>query len=168
MSAQTPLAPADVLHEIRFCSRTSASRWEVAIHTTICAEPALLFHAITLPEYREAWICPPEQEAAYSVLATLDHPHYGLYLSQSGARDLSISGAYAVANPQEMVFTWKKDAPAAGPETVVQIRLRNQAGRCNLRLSHRGFTSKAEGLWHQRFWSISLGKLARLVERSPL
>lgn len=168
MSAQPQLAASELPHEIRFYSQTSASRWDIAIHTVIRAEPSRLFHALTLPEYREAWICPPEKDQEYSVLASQDHPHYHIQVSRRVAGDLSISGSYLKSHPSEIVFTWRRDQPAQPAETLVQIRLQNSGGRSGLRLYHRGFSSKSEGLWHQKLWSLSLGKLARLIERHPI
>lgn len=164
MSAQPQLAAPQLPQEISFYSQSGASRWDIAIHTVFYAEPPRVFHALTLPEYREAWISPPEKDGNWRVAVSHDHPRYRIDL-QSAAGDMCISGAYLIAQPHEVVFTWRKGDFTEASETLVQIRLQNSAGRSNVRLCHRGFTSKTEGLWHQRFWSVSLGKLARLLER---
>jgi uncharacterized protein YndB with AHSA1/START domain len=75
-----------------------------------------------------------------------------------------ISGSYLMLKPNELIFSWRKDESAREADTVVEIRLQNNGGKSGLRLEHKGFTSKAEGLWHQKLWSLSLGKLARLLE----
>ncbi len=164
MSAQPQSLVKEAPHEISFHSQTGASRWDIAIHTAIRAEGSRLFHALTLPEYREAWICPPEKDEAYSVMASQQDLRYSIHVDRREAGAVFISGSYLMLKPNELAFTWRKDEAARGPDTVVEIRLQYNAGRCGLRLYHKGFTSKAEGLWHQKMWSLSLGKLARLVE----
>jgi len=164
MSAQPQSLAKDAPHEIRFHSQTGRSRWDIAIHTVIRAEPSRLFHALTLPEYREAWFCPPEKGEAYSVTASQQDLRYSIHVDRREAGAMFISGSYLLLKPSELAFTWRKDEAARGPDTMVEIRLHNNAGRSGLRLYHKGFTSKAEGLWHQSMWSMSLGRLARLLE----
>lgn len=148
------------------CEQPSTSSREIAVRISLHAEPLRVFHALTVPEYRETWVSLPDGKEGYSVAASESEASYRIELSRGGVPEVRISGIYYLRQPDAMVFSWRACSTTITRETTVHIHLKKNAGRCMLDLRHRGFTSVPDRLWHRRFWILSLERLAWLLEHS--
>lgn len=117
-----------------------------------------------MPEYREAWICPPDMDDTCRVVARQANATYRIDIYRAGALDLRITGSQRKWQPEEMEFTWRKRCESCSIRTTVYICLLDRFGCSTIDLVHSGFTSAAESLWHRKLWSKSLEKLTWLLE----
>lgn len=165
MTIEAPVL-ADRMHSTgELCNQTELSRWDICLHTAIHADIRRVFNAVTMPEYREAWICPPDANDKCHVVALQTRVCYRIDIYRADALDTRITGSQRKWQPEEMEFTWRKRCESLSIQTMVHIHLHDKSGGTALDLVHSGFTSAAESLWHQRLWSKSLEKLTWLLEQ---
>jgi uncharacterized protein YndB with AHSA1/START domain len=166
MPIQAQSAASEAVRENRLCAQTDCEAWDIALRVTVDAEPLRVFHALTVSEYREAWMCAPQTDGGLSVMASQDQDTYCVDFIRAGLPCLAISGSYDRCCPSEILFSWCKRSGSPTPKTMVCIRLHgSNRGATVLNLRHSGFTSASESLWHQRFWISSLRRLVWLLER---
>lgn len=144
-----------------------ADRWDIYEQRTIRADVRRVFHAVSMPEYREAWVCSPNADNRTCVVASQGDATYQIELYRAERLEASIAGLIRKWELQEMVFTWQRKPGTGSAETIVCIRLRDIAEGSCLDLAHSGFTSAADMGWHKQFWDASLEKLAWLLEGIP-
>jgi uncharacterized protein YndB with AHSA1/START domain len=138
--------------------------WEIAIHAMLNAEALRVFHALTMAEYREAWMRCPEGDETWNAVAYKIKPGYRIDFCRNGLTRISVTGSYHLYFTDEIVFSWCKRVGLEISRTIVHIRLKKNAGRTGLYSRHCGFASEAQRTWHQNFWTLSLEKLAWLLE----
>ena len=133
---------------------------------SIRADTRRLFHALTVPEYLETWLCLPGHHLGCSTAATRIKDDYLLehYCGTSAA--LSITGSYLVCRRRNVSFSWNVNGDLLVPETRVDIRLRGDFENSRLLLMHSGFASSADYAWHKALWTASMGRLMRLYDAS--
>lgn len=165
MTIQAQRAIGEAAQQHRPCSQTDCEAWDIALRVSVDAEPLCVFYALTVSEYREAWMCVPQINEDLSVTASQDHDSYCIDFVRAGLPCVTISGSYDRCCPSEILFSWCKRAGSPIVNTMVCIRLRSRGGTTVLDLHHFGFTTASESLWHQRFWTSSLRRLAWLLER---
>jgi uncharacterized protein YndB with AHSA1/START domain len=138
---------------------------DIVLQVVIMADVRRVFHALSILEYREAWLCAPDGRGRCCVTGQTDDS-YRIDFYRAGFLDVSISGSQQACRGDEIVFSWRKsDAPDTSASRV-RIYLQGDSARSVLNLRHSGITSVAEHLWHQRMWGRSLEKLGWLLERS--
>jgi uncharacterized protein YndB with AHSA1/START domain len=145
--------------------QSSRARWDIAMHLGIHAEAPRLFHALTMPEYREVWMVPPDGRV-YRVAARQHGGDYSVEFRASSSLTISVQGSWIVCRPDELAFTWSVEGRATCFMTTVTIRLQAGTGASMLHLYHSGFGTAADSLWHGKLWTASLEKLTGLVEQS--
>lgn len=146
--------------------RPEAVERRIQFEATVSADKRRLFDAITLPEYRESWLCFPDQHPGGYVAASWADNVYRLDYLVQGGTGFSIAGAYRACRRSKMVFTWRKSI-ATGlhlslPETLVTIRLQGAFSNTTVSVDHAGVFSPAEYRWHSDMWRLSLEKLRSL------
>lgn len=143
-------------HELT--SDVLAARLEISIH----ADTRRLFHALTDPEYLEAWLSLPGCRPGCSILAGRFDQDYLIEHFCDGRQSLLISGRYLVLRRRHISFSWRVDGDLCVPDTSVEIRLRGDFERTTLTLLHRGFSTRHDSAWHRALWNASMGRLAGL------
>lgn len=133
-------------------------RSEASIHADI----RRLFHALTDPEYLEAWLCVPGHRPGCSIGATRYDRDYRIEHSCEGRQSVVISGRYLVLRRRHVMFSWKVSGDVCVPGSEVEIRLRGDFERTTLSLRHSGFASRHDSKWHQALWNVSIGRLVSL------
>jgi uncharacterized protein YndB with AHSA1/START domain len=131
---------------------------EVSIQTDV----RRLFHALTVPEYMEAWLSLPGERPGCSTVAARTNDDYAIDHFCEGRLSISISGTYRVCRRRNVLFSWRVDGDLCVPQTEVEIRLRGDFDRTSLMLQHGGFASRHDHAWHSALWTASMGKLASL------
>ena len=121
-----------------------------------------LFHALTVPEYLEAWLSFPDDHSGCSTIASRNNEDFLVEHSCEGKSAFSITGTYSVCRRHILVFSWQIDGDLSMPRTEVEIRLRGDFENTRLVLLQSGFASPAECAWHMALWSASLGRLIAL------
>lgn len=138
------------------------SKWTIAMALSINTNVRRIFQALTVPEYQEAWFSMPGHGPDCHLSASRTTECFRIDRHRGDRIDLSIVGSYRTCRRGKLCFTWQKHAASNFPESLVQIRLYGDFGRSTLRLHHDGLVSRAEYLWHQEMWEMSLAKLAAL------
>lgn len=138
------------------------------LEVSIRADARRLFHALTDPEYLEAWICLPGHGPECSTAAVRNDRNYAIEHFCNANGSVSISGSYRVCRRRNVTFTWRVDGEICVPETQVDIRLHGDFERTTLSLRHSGFVSSFDLGWHRALWELSMNRLASLYGfRSP-
>ena len=128
---------------------------------SIRADTRRLFHALTVPEYLETWLCLPGHLGC-ATTATLINDDYMLEHSCGDRPSLAITGTYLMCRRRNVLFSWRVDGEVFIPETQVEIRLQGNFENTIVTLRHTGFTSTADCVWHNALWSASMARLTRL------
>jgi len=138
----------------------------VTLEVTVQADARRLFHALTTPEYVEAWLCLPGERPGCSTVAARSDQDFMFEHSCDGAPSLLISGRYLVCRRRALTFSWRVDGDLNIRDTKVDIRLRGEFERTKLLLRHGGFACRNDCAWHRALWNVSLGRLAALFGRT--
>jgi uncharacterized protein YndB with AHSA1/START domain len=135
-----------------------SARLEVSIHADI----RRLFHALTDPEYLEAWITLPGCRPGCSIVAGKYDRDFLIEHFCDGRQSLLISGRYLVLRRRHVLFSWRVDGDLCVPDTIVEIRLCGDFERTTLTLRHSGFSTRHDSAWHRALWNNSISRLAHL------
>ncbi len=135
----------------------------LSLEVSIQADARRLFHALTAPEYLEAWLCLPGELPEGSTVAASTDQDFVIQHFCDGRPSILISGRYLVCRRRSLMFSWRADGDLCVPETMVDIRLRGDFERTKLVLRHSGFASRHDFAWHKNLWNASLSRLAALL-----
>ena len=149
----------------------------LSLEVSIRADVRRLFHALTDPEYLEAWVCLPGHRPECSTAAMRQDRDYAIEHLCDTRRSIAISGSYRICRRRNVTFSWRVDGDVCVGETEVDIRLQGDFERTTLTLRHSGFVSSFDLAWHRALWDLSMSRLASLygaearsqsfVERRP-
>lgn len=138
--------------------------WTVALSIGVDADTRRIFQALTVPEYLEAWIDPPDRTEGSVVVAAPDENGYRLDHYSAGRSAVRIIGSYIFCHRRKMRLAWRKICQGDCAESLVDFRLRGNFGSSILELRHSALDSEDEFFWHQKLWQGSLEKLASLLK----
>lgn len=122
-----------------------------------------IFHALTIPEFLEAWICIPCNEQNCRSFVELSGETLAVRHNCPSGRKLSIFGDFIVRRRRRLLIAWRTDSFGSSPRSRVTIRLYGAFEKTLLSLHHTGLHSEEEKAWHQALWMSSLEKLNRLL-----
>jgi uncharacterized protein YndB with AHSA1/START domain len=139
--------------------------WDVELRTEITADPHRIFHALTLAEYLETWLCFPNANHFGCIEVTQTAKQFAIDVNRlrKASGFIKIRGEHLVREPNEIVFTWVKQCGISIPETIVCIKLAPNHRATDLKLSHIGFVDYKERMWHEDMWRASFEKLRQIL-----
>ncbi len=142
----------------------SFTQRRVEVSAKIPADIRRIFHALTIAEYLEAWLCFPDCDPFGSITVSQTRKGFDIDLTHAYRRyrGLKIHAVYLAREPHEIAFTWAK-RPALNSETTVIIDLNGTHSSTSLHLSHAGFIDDSDRRWHEAAWRASLEKLRSVV-----
>jgi hypothetical protein len=140
------------------------TQWTIALSIAVDADAVRIFHALTVPEYLEAWISIPGLAENSAVVASPLANGYRLDHYSAGSVAVSITGSYLFCHHRKMRLSWRKSRTPICSESLVDFRLRGNFGSTILELRHTAIASADEYLWHRTLWRGSLDKLASLLK----
>ena len=153
----------DASEENRLPARVeAAAQWTIAMSINVDADALRIFHALTVPEYLEAWIAMPGAEDSVVVASSAENG-YRLEQFAAGSVAVSITGSYLFCHHRKMRLCWRKTYKSERSDSLVDLRLRGNFGSSILELRHTGIASAGECRWHQALWCGSFQKLASLL-----
>lgn len=132
----------------------------VSLSRRINADRQRLFQALTMSEFIEAWLCPPDATPGSTEVSTCFRSFQVSYREHYGVRNRFLC-AYRVMRRSKVQFTWMSDAFPESASSLVTFRLQGDFARTTLHLTHSGL-SRRDHPWHSRLWEGSLDKLVRL------
>lgn len=162
------LPPSDGIHTTgeRINEGRPSGDGIVSLDISIQADARRLFHALTVPEYVETWLCVPGERPGCSTIASKNENDYVIEHFCEGQPAVAISGRYRVSRRRNVTFTWRVDGYLCVPESEVEIRLYGEFERTRVILRHRGFVIRYNAAWHRALWTGSLRRLAALYAPS--
>jgi len=141
---------------------------DVAIQTSIHADGRSIFHALTMPEYIEVWMCLPVADARSRVSVLRVSQSYRIDFYRLGELDTSITGLFKICQPDKLVLTWRKFGVLDDAQSVVNIHIQEGSAQSSVKLRHVGLLSFEESRWHWQMWNNSVKKLTGLFEYSGM
>jgi hypothetical protein len=139
------------------------SNWNIAISIDLAADTRRICHALTVPEYLEAWIRTPDLPVASQIVASTEPNGYRLDLYEAGRVAVSFSGSYLIRRRRKVRLFLRTIRRPTCSESFVDFKLRGNFGNSTLELRQTALASMEEYLWHQRFWHRSLQTLAKIL-----
>ncbi len=165
MTKQAPLLERASRKGARPHRRLRAAHWSIGTSICLNADVRRIFQLLTVPEYLEAWLCLPGNEADASVGASRSENDYRLEFYSGGDLNTSVTGSFLVCRQRKMLFTWLNIGVSPGC-SMIDIRLRGNFGSSILELRHTGLASAAEYFWQMSMWHASFERLVHLVKNS--
>ena len=145
-----------------YLRQTPETNWTIDLAIGVDADARRIFHALTVPEYLEAWIDMPDQAAGSRVVASQETNGYRLDHYSAGCAAVHITGSYLFCHQRKLRLFWRKICPHSSTESLVDFRLRGNFGSSILELRHSALDSADEFHWHSKLWQCSLEKLVLL------
>ncbi len=137
--------------------------WNIAMAIKVNADTRRICQALTVPEYLEAWICIPGQQAGSQVVACEHGNGYRLDHYAAGRVALSIYGSYRFRHQRKMRLFWRTTHRPDCTESLVDFRIRGNFSSSILELRQIALASAEDYLWHRKLWQNSLQTLASLL-----
>jgi hypothetical protein len=167
MNKQTSLLERASRKGARPHRRLRAAHWSIGTSICLNADVRRIFQLLTVPEYLEAWLRLPGDEADTRVEASSSANDFRLEFYSAENLRASITGSFLVCRQRKMLFTWLNLGVSPGC-SMVDVRLRGNFGSSILELHHTGLASAAEYFWQMSLWRASFERLVQLVKNSPL
>jgi hypothetical protein len=139
------------------------TNWAIEMSVDVEADARRIFHALTVPEYLEAWIDLPDCGKDSTIVAATTDNGYRLDHYADGGVDVSISGSYLFCHQRKLRLFWQADRLSTHTDSLLDFRLRGNFGSSVLELRHMGLGSAEEYTWHERLWRGSLERLTSLL-----
>ena len=143
--------------------RRAAGQLDIAMHATIKGDARRIFTAMTVPEYREAWMCLPDPGPGSYVTAYQAADHYQLNFYRSGTLQATVTGQYQICRRHRLDFTWRDHRMLDYPESRVRVHIAGHFESSRLTLLHRDIFGEDYSRWLHHMWLASLDKLAALL-----
>jgi uncharacterized protein YndB with AHSA1/START domain len=139
---------------------------DVALSFKIEAETSRVFHALSIPEYIEAWLQAPDTADLQFVFNLVAQETFHIDLYRADAFQASVHGSCCVVGANQVRYIWQTTSPAGTTETLVDMQLLCASDGCILGLKHSGFKDTVESAWCCRMWHQSMEKLCRLMRKN--
>jgi hypothetical protein len=174
LECELPLISCKEIKRMSDTQRQILSRFPVvtAIHTFAESEIVLsspaevdsrrMMHALSIPEYIEAWLRASDPEELF-VFGAVTHERFHMDLYRAEARRASIHGSARVVSRNQVTYVWKTISATGIAHTAVDFRILEGHGRCIVDLKHSGFHNPADREWHRKMWVRSIDKLCSLM-----
>jgi uncharacterized protein YndB with AHSA1/START domain len=143
--------------------RESVQPFSVRTSAAFSVAPARLFYALTIPEYVETWLTPPDADEVRCAGNPAAGEALSIELHHSRRVITSIFADYKSLTPQDIHIRWYVRSRTHSHVTQLRIAIRTVRADVVLRLRHSGFTNPSAWYWHQELWGMSLTKMQMLI-----
>jgi uncharacterized protein YndB with AHSA1/START domain len=138
------------------------TRQPIHLSCLIPADIRRVFCAISLPEYLEAWLRPPDPAEQLDFhLAAPQRLH--IDLSRDGAPRTRIHASIHILCRNHVGYAWTSITPAAANRSAVDLQLTPTPTGCRLALTHSAPDRPIDRAWNREMWAHSLARLRTLV-----
>jgi uncharacterized protein YndB with AHSA1/START domain len=134
----------------------------VTLSLRIAADLRRVVHALSIPEYMEAWLRMPDPNELLFVFDLVNRESFRINLYRAEGLHASIYGSSRV-DANRVTYIWKTTSRSRTTETLVDMRLAGNSRGCTLRLKHSGFRNRAESAWHFMMWHRSMERLSQII-----
>ena len=144
-------------------NRESLQSLSIRTSAAFSVAPHRLLYALTIPEYVETWLTPPD----LGEVSCTGNPKAGEALSielrQYHRITACIFAEYKSISPQDLNIRWYVRSRANTHVSQLRISIRTVRADAILRIRHTGFTNISDWQWHQELWGLSLTKMQMLI-----
>jgi len=136
---------------------------EIVLSIKIAADWRRVFHAITLPEYIEAWLQVPDTDRieCHAEMRSLARFRIDCFSANMPRR--SIYGSCSLSRFDTIIYQWKGSHVDHAIQSTVEIRFNGGPRQCILNLKHSGLVNEDERAWHSVLWKRSFKTLRRVI-----
>lgn len=163
---QTPVITSRTRREIIFdgaSEHESAQSLVVRTSAAFNAASSRLFYALTIPEYIETWLTPPDADD----VRCMGNPAAGEPLSIEMRRDrhvtANIFADYRGISAQDLNIRWYVQSRTRDYTSQLRVSIRTIRADALLRIRHSGFAHPDDWRWHQELWGLSLAKMQMVI-----
>ncbi len=151
--------------DVRVASRSSLHRRSDCLATvSIQADVRRVMHALTIPEYIEAWMEFPGIERIACIAEGKEQAGVRLELYTAGKLRAQVRGRHCIMAPTHLMVAWSNVNRGASDDSLVDIRIRRMRQGCLVVLRHTQLGTSRKTLWNSTVWQRSLEKLSHLLE----
>lgn len=136
---------------------------EVAFSIEIAADWRRVFHAITLPEYIEAWLQVPDADRIECHSDTRSLTRFRIDLFSVNMPRRSIYGSCSLSRFDTIIYQWERTHVDHRIQSTVKIRFNGGPRQCMLHLKHSGLVNEEERDWHSVLWERSFHTLRKVI-----
>jgi uncharacterized protein YndB with AHSA1/START domain len=136
---------------------------EVVISIEIAADWRRVFHAITLPEYIEAWLQVPDVDRIECHPEWRSLTRFRIDPFPVNMPRRSIYGSCSLSRSDTIIYQWKGTHVDHRIQSKVEIRFNGGPQQCTLHLRHSGLVNEEERDWHSVLWERSFHTLRRVI-----
>jgi uncharacterized protein YndB with AHSA1/START domain len=140
----------------------------VTLSMRVASDRRRVLHALSIPEYMEAWLQLPHPDEFLPVFDVVKRESFRIRLYHAKGLHGSIYGSSQVVDENRVAYLWRTAYRTRTTETLVNIRVAGGSRGCTVRLEHSGFRDKADSTWHSGLWHGSMAKLSRLIQTNAL
>ena len=132
---------------------------------TFAAPREKVFRAWTDPEEVKRWFHPPGYETPSAEIDLRVGGRYRLGMRKLPDGEVFyLSGTYReVRRPERLVYTWQWEAEPELGDTLVTVEFHDRGGSTEVVLTHELFPNEKARGEHERGWSSSFDKLAKIL-----
>ncbi|QNI34089.1 SRPBCC domain-containing protein [Alloacidobacterium dinghuense] len=125
--------------------------------------PARLFYALTIPEYIETWLTPPDSDEIRCTGNPTTGEALSIELRSNHRVTASILAEYKSISPQDLNIRWYVRSRTRTCVSQLRVAIRTVRADALLRIRHSGFANPSDWHWHQELWGLSLTKMQMLI-----
>jgi hypothetical protein len=163
---QTPVISSRPRREIIFDGeheRESVQPLVVRASAAFNVAPSRLFYALTIPEYIETWLTPPDTDDVRCSGNPTGADALSIELRYDRRVTTSIFADYKSIAAQDLSVRWYVRSRTRSYASHLRIAIRTVRADALLRIRHSGFTNPNDWHWHQELWGMSLTKMQMLI-----
>jgi len=141
----------------------SVESLSVRTSATFNVAPSRLFNAVTIPEYIETWLTPPDVSEVWCTGNPAAGDALSIELQHNQRVAVSILAEYKNISAQDLNVRWYVRSRTSTHISHLRIAIRTVRADAILRIRHSGFTNLSDWRWHQELWGLSLAKMQILI-----
>ena len=145
---------------------SKAEETTLRLERLIASPPEILFELFVRPDELVKWWAPDGYEAVVDTLDARPGGRWRTRLRRSDGGAIAASGVYSIVEPpRRLVFSWAwEDASGArGHETEVSVDFEPAPGGTRIVLVQQRFETRQARDNHDRGWSASCDRIAKLI-----
>jgi hypothetical protein len=142
--------------------RESIHSLSVRASAAFSVSPSRLFYALTIPEYLETWLTPPDADEIYCTGNSPEEP-LSIELHRNRRATTSIFAEYNRISAQDLSVRWYFRSRSHTHVSHLRIAIRTVRANALLRIHHSGFVDPSDWYWHQELWGLSLTKMQMVI-----
>ena len=141
----------------------SSREMDVVLACRFVGDQSRVLHALSLPEYIEAWLKAPDAMEQRCVFNLEGQDGFQMDLYRAGALQEHIHGYCQIISSNQVRYWWTAASRFRCAKTLVDIETMWKMDWCTINLKHSGFVNASDSDRYREMWCQSLLRLRRLL-----